>query len=135
MFAFGRDRILPSWFAHVHPRYRSPDFAIISYATIALVFSISSTFEALAIMANVAVLLLYLLCCAAAWVLVQRDVRADGQKPFAFPGAQIFPFVSIAVIIWILAHATVREFTVTGAVLAVASVLYFLRISLRPAQN
>src|SRR5947209_5389630 len=32
IFAFGRDGALPQFFAHVHPRYRSPDVAIITYA-------------------------------------------------------------------------------------------------------
>ena len=34
IFAFGRDGALPQFFAHVHPRYRSPDVAIITYATL-----------------------------------------------------------------------------------------------------
>ncbi|MGI9089357.1 MAG: APC family permease [Chthoniobacterales bacterium] len=126
LFAFGRDGVLPKWFAHVHPRHHSPDVAIAIYALIAFVFSISSSFESLAIMANVAVLLLYLLCCAAAWELMRRDVRSDGQ-PFHVPGAQFFPIASIVIILWILAHATAREFIVNGVVLAVGSIFYFGR--------
>src|SRR5205807_3172240 len=34
VFAFGRDGALPAFFAHVHPRYRSPDVAIITYAVL-----------------------------------------------------------------------------------------------------
>lgn len=123
VFAFGRDRVLPRWFAHVHPRFRSPDVAIIVYAGMAFALSLSSSFEGLAVMANVAALLLYLLCCAAAWHLVRRDVRTDG-RPFAFRGAQIFPFVAIVLIVWILAHATAKEFTLLGGVLAVGSALF-----------
>jgi basic amino acid/polyamine antiporter, APA family len=130
IFAFGRDGALPTWFAHVHPRYRSPDVAIITYAVLAFALSVTSTFEALAVLSNVAVLLMYLLCCAACWFLVQRDVRTDGQ-PFNFPGAKIVPALAIVAIIWILAHATVREFAVNGIVLAIASVLYLVRKSFR----
>src|ERR1700730_1839452 len=130
IFAFGRDGVIPAWFAHVHPRYRSPDVAIITYAVLAFALSISGTCEQLAVLSNVAVLLMYLLCCAACWFLVQRDVRADGQ-PFNFPGMKIVPALAIVAIIWILAHATVREFAVNGAVLVIASALYFLRAWLR----
>lgn len=130
LFAFGRDGVLPAWFAHVHPRYRSPDVAIITYAVIAFAFSVSSTFEALAVLSNIAVLLMYLLCCAACWLLIGRNVRTEGV-PFTFPGVKIVPGLAIITILWILAHATLREFAVTGIVLAVASVLYFLRASLR----
>src|SRR5204863_290500 len=109
IFAFGRDGALPQFFAHVHPRYRSPDVAIITYATLAFLLSISGTFEKLAVLSNVAVLLMYLLCCAACWVLVHRDVRSDGAQPFNFPGMNIVPALAIVAILWILVHATARE--------------------------
>ncbi|HXY61222.1 MAG TPA: amino acid permease, partial [Chthoniobacterales bacterium] len=130
IFAFGRDGALPRFFAHVHPRFRSPDVAIITYATLAFMLSISGTFEQLAVLSNVAVLLMYLLCCASCWALIKRDVRSDGD-PFNFPGMKIVPALAIIAIIWILVHATVREFTVTGIVLAIASIIYFLRLQLR----
>src|SRR2546430_11014339 len=130
IFAFGRDGALPAWFAHVHPRYRSPDVAIMTYAVLAFALSVTGTFEKLAVLSNVAVLLMYLLCCAACWFLVQRDVRTDGQ-PFNFPGMKIVPAIAILAIIWILAHATLFEFAVNGIVLAIASILYFVRTKLR----
>jgi hypothetical protein len=46
---------------------------------------------------------------------------------------KIVPALAIVAIIWILAHATVREFAVTGIVLAIASILYLIRAKmLRP---
>src|SRR6267142_2727987 len=107
IFAFGRDGALPAWFARVNPRYRSPDVAIITYALLAFALSVTGTFEQLAVLSNVSVLLMYLLCCAACWFLVQRDVRTEGQ-PFNFPGMKIVPALAIIAIIWILSHATVR---------------------------
>ncbi|MBV9009545.1 MAG: amino acid permease [Verrucomicrobia bacterium] len=126
IFAFGRDGALPRFFAHVHPRYRSPDVAIITYAALAFILSLTGTFEELAVLSNVAVLLMYLLCCAACWLLVQRNIGGGGE-PFTFPGMKVIPALAIVAIIWILAHATAKEFTITGAVLLIASLLYFLR--------
>src|SRR5437016_11299302 len=115
IFAFGRDGALPQFFAHVHPRYRSPDVAIITYATLAFGLSVSGTFEQLAVLSNVAVLLMYLLCCAACWFLVSRDVRSDPTAAgFNFLGMKVIPALAIIAIVWILAHATVHEFAVTG---------------------
>ena len=131
IFAFGRDGALPQFFAHVHPRYRSPDVAIITYATLAFLLSISGTFEKLAVLSNVAVLSMYLLCCAACWVLVQRDVRADGAQPFNFPGMRIVPALAIVAIFWILTYATLWQFEVNAIVLALASIVYLLRGQLR----
>jgi len=130
IFAFGRDGALPAFFAHVHPRYRSPAVALITYAVLAFSLSVTGTFEQLAVLSNVAVLLMYLLCCAGCWFLVQRDVRTEGQ-PFNFPGMKIVPALAIIAIIWILSHATVREFAVNGILLALASVVYLIRGQLR----
>jgi amino acid transporter len=147
IFALGRDGVLPRWFAHVHPRYRSPDVAIITYAVIAFGLSITGTFEQLAVLSNVAVLLMYLLCCAACWFLVQRDIRIETDEPgFGFPGMKVVPALAITAIIWILGQAAINESSIgsdtraglrlAGIVLAIASVLYFVRASTaRPATS
>ena len=126
IFAFGRDAFIPKWFAHVHPRFHTPNVAIITYAVIGFALSFSSTFQRLAVLSNMAVLLLYILCCLAALELSRRDVRSDGA-PFRFPGASFIPVLAIVVIIWILAHAARDEFEITGICLAVASLLFLIR--------
>jgi basic amino acid/polyamine antiporter, APA family len=136
LFAFGRDGFLPRVFAHVHPRFRSPDVAIVIYTLIAFILSLTSTFESLLVMANVAALLLYLICCAAAWELMRRDVRHDAE-PFSFPGAKLVPVASIAAILWILVQCSMSDdalgtetragLSVTGVVAAVGTLLYGLR--------
>jgi amino acid transporter len=126
IFAFGRDGLIPRWFAHVHPRFHTPDVAIATYALIAFVLSFSSTFQRLAILSNMAVLLLYILCCLAALELNRRDIRSDGL-PFKFPGQSIFPIVSIILIVWVLTHAKKDEFEITAACLSIASLLYLIR--------
>jgi basic amino acid/polyamine antiporter, APA family len=138
IFAFGRDGVLPRWFAHVHPRHRSPDVAIVTYAVIAFSLSITGTFEQLAVLSNVAVLLMYLLCCAACWFLVQRDIRinTDGSG-FNFPGMKIVPVIAMAAILWILGQASLSESSVgydtraglrlAAVVLVIGSILYFAR--------
>jgi APA family basic amino acid/polyamine antiporter len=126
IFAFGRDAFIPKWFAHVHPRFHTPDVAIITYAVIGFALSFSSTFQRLAVLSNMAVLLLYILCCLAALELSRRDVRSDGA-PFRFPCASFIPVLAIVVIIWILAHAARDEFEITGICLAVASLLFLIR--------
>src|SRR5256885_3350521 len=135
IFAFGRDGALPQFFAHVHPRYRSADVAIITYAVLAFALSVSGTFERLAVLSNVAVLLMYFLCCAACWVLLKRDVRSDG-KPLTFAGMKIVPALAIITILAILVGSSLSGSQVgsdtraglrnAAIVLALASVYYFI---------
>ncbi|MGZ5546110.1 MAG: hypothetical protein ACXWIU_15700, partial [Limisphaerales bacterium] len=58
----------------------------------------------------------------------------DGE-PFNFPGMKIVPALAIAAIIWIIAHATAREFIVSGIVLALASILYVARRSIAHSER
>jgi len=126
LYAFGRDGFLPGAFARVHPRFHTPHVAIAAHAFLAAALAISSTFRHLAILSNVSVLTLSFLCYAAALRLVSRP--APGAEPgFTLPGARVIPVAAMAVIVWILAHATLGEFAVLGATFVVATLLYGLR--------
>lgn len=126
LYAFGRDGILPARMAAIHPRFRTPHVAIAVHTVIACSLAVSSTFQYLVILANVAALLLYLLCCGATLELIRRDVRTDG-KPWRMPGEKLVPVLAAAVVIWMLSHATVREFTATAGALGLATIFFILR--------
>ena len=126
LFAFGRDGLLPQAFARLHPRFRTPWVAVLTHAAVASTLAISGSFERLAVMSNVAVLTLYLLCALACWQLVRRDVREEGP-PLRVPGERLLPFLACGAILWVLSSATGRELAVTGVVVAIAGLAYALR--------
>jgi amino acid transporter len=126
LYAFGRNGVLPAKMAAVHPRFRTPHIAIAVHAIIAFALAVSGTFQYLALLSNIAALLLYLFCCAAAFQLIRRNVRSDGA-PFSIPGEKVVPVLAVVIVLWILSHASFSEFAVAGAVLIVASLLYLLR--------
>jgi APA family basic amino acid/polyamine antiporter len=131
LYAIGRDGVLPTWFARVHPRYRTPHVAIIAYSAIAFVLSVCSSFEQLAVLSNVAVLLMYLLCCAGVWPLLRRKTES-ADPALNFPAMQIVPVLAIAAIL-VLFWATQPwdKFRNIGLILAGFSILYFVRVQLR----
>jgi amino acid transporter len=127
LFAFARDGFLPRQFALVHPRFRTPHVAIIVNTGLTLALAISGTFARLAILANVTVLLLYMLCALAAWILRRRDVRMAGE-PFRMPGGSLVPVLALGSLGWILfSTVTAREFLAVGGVVAVAVIMYGVR--------
>ena len=131
LFAIGRDGVLPAWFAQVHPRYRSPNVAIISYAVVAFILSVCSSFEQLAVLSNVAVLLMYLLCCAGVWPLLRQRTHSD-QRVLVFPGMQFVPALAIGAILWLFwLTQPWDKFVKIGAILVAFSVLYFFRTRFR----
>ena len=132
LYALARDGFLPRVLARIHPEWRTPAGAIWVHAVLVLGLAATSTFQSLAIISNVGLLLLYLLCCAAVLELARRDVRAE-SPPFAFRGAWLGPVLGALLILPILATATLQEFAVTGVVLMLAAITYLARLRLRPA--
>src|SRR5256885_3505498 len=65
LFALAVDRYLPRPLAAVHPEHHTPYVAIAIQGVIVCGIAITGTYVQLAIMANVAILLVYLACCLA----------------------------------------------------------------------
>lgn len=121
LFAFGRDGLLPRQLAAVHRSTRVPHVAVMVHTVIAAGLAMSGTFIFLAPIASVTILVLYVACCAAVWVLARRQARERGHRLTAFASV-----LAILGLLWILLHSTRQEFLAVGAVLAAGSVLYWL---------
>jgi len=126
LYALARDGFAPAILAYVHPEHRTPSVAIWTHAALVLLLAATQTFQALAIISNVGLLLLYLMSCGAALELARRDVRTAGT-PFMTPGVWVAPVLAASLMVWVLSTATVREFGVTGIVLATATLAYVVR--------
>lgn len=125
-YALARDGFLPSFFMRIDPARRTPVRAIWSHALVVMLLASTNRFEGLAIIANVALLTLYLMSCAAALQLSRTGVVAGGA-PFTMPGAWLGPVLGAALVLWILSTATPREYGLTAAVLAATTLAYLLR--------
>lgn len=126
LYALARDGFLPRPLARIDHVHRTPHVAIWTHAALVFGLAITSTFQTLAIIGNVGLLLLYLLACAAAVALVRRGIRI-ADAPFVVPGWWFAPIAGAALIVWILSTATARELLVTGAVLGSATLAYVIR--------
>ena len=126
LFAFARDGFVPAVFARVHPRYHTPSVAIWTQTLIVLVLSLSGAFDRLAIIANGAILVMYVGCVLAAMELRRRDVRTEGV-PFEIPGAKLAPPLALVVIAFMLSTLERENWLWIGLMIGVALVLYFLR--------
>ncbi len=126
LFAFARDGFLPAALARVHPESRAPHVAILLQCAIVLVLAITSTFERLAILANLSILAVYGACCVATWELRRRDVRADGT-PFRVPAPTVVIVLALVLIGWMLTSVTAAEWTAFAAALALGAVIFVFR--------
>ena len=124
LYRFAEDGLLPRIVGSVHPTYRTPHVAILIQTTLVCALAVFNSFEQLAVISNLAALLLYAGCAAATIVLRKRGIRQPGATPFAVPGGPVVPIITIGLIGWLLSSITKAEWTVLVVTLVVASVLY-----------
>ena len=135
LFALAVDGYLPRAVGKVHPAHHTPHVAIPIQGVIVGALAITGSYVTLAIMANVAILLVYLACCVAVWRLRRLDAGA-ADKPFVMPGGRVVPWIGAGLIVALLAQAAAKEWLVTGGVVAVASLVFFVRRrSLQPSER
>ena len=127
VFALGRDGFLPRALGTVHPTRHTPHVAILAFAAVSLAFGLSGSFERLAILTNLAALLVYVVVALAAWRLRTAGVRLEGE-PFALPGGPLVPILACTTIgAVIVATVSVKEVAAMAVAIAVATALFVVR--------
>lgn len=123
LFAMARDGILPRVIGRLHPRTHAPYVASFTHAAIAAGLAISGSFEALAVLATLLAVLIYLLGCAAVLRLRADNVALAGP-PVVMPGLKLLAFGGSAAMLWVASNSTAVEAIGIAAFLAAASALY-----------
>lgn len=126
LFAFARDGFLPAALARLHPAHHTPVGAIVLQCVLVLVLALTSTFERLAVLANLSLLVVYAACCVATWELRRRDVRTGGT-PFRVPAAGVVIPLACLTIGWLLTSITLDEWSALAVALVVATGLFVFR--------
>lgn len=126
LFALAVDGYLPRPIAAVHGTHHTPYVAIGVQGGIVSAIAITGTYVKLAIVANVAILLVYLATCVAVFRLRRLDAGAADQ-PFIMPAGRVVPWAAATLIVALLAKATLEAWLLTGGVTAAASLAFLVR--------
>jgi amino acid transporter len=126
LFALAADGFMPRALARVHPEFQTPYVAIAMQATIVFLIAITGTYLKLALLADVAILMVYLACCVAASRLRRLNVGAE-KNPFLMPAGGVVPWLAAVLIAGLLYRASAVAWLLTGAVVALASLGYWIR--------
>ncbi len=125
LFAGARDGLFPKFLGKIHSRFETPYTAIISYAILIFIFSVSGGFKQLAILACGALLLIYLAVVLALIKLrMKKETRIE--KSFKIPGGLIIPFIAIAAILYVLSNLSRMEMISISIFVAIVCVIYFV---------
>jgi APA family basic amino acid/polyamine antiporter len=134
LYALAVDGYLPGPVARVHTAHHTPHVAIAIQGVVVCAIALTGTYVKLAVMANVAILLVYLACCLAVPRLRRLDAGGDADnKPFVMPGGRVVPWLAAGLIVALLARATPQAWLLTGGVMAAASLAFLGRRRLQPS--
>ena len=115
---------LPGALARVHPRFRTPAFAILLFAAASLALALAGSFAANATFAAIVRLVYYALTCAALIVLRRRDGEAPGFRLLAGP---VFAALGIGFCAWLLTTRTFEQLWILVALIAAGLPFYLFR--------
>lgn len=121
LFALAEQGDLPRVFGHVHPKFRTPDFAIVFIASVALALALLSDFRSLAAVSALARLVVYAGTCASVLAL-----RRQGPAPFTIPLGPTVPVLALLISIALAYGANELQFKVGAAFLLAGAVLYLV---------
>jgi APA family basic amino acid/polyamine antiporter len=118
-FALAERGDFPSWFAAVHPRFRTPYFSILIFALLVWLMALFGSFAGNATLSAVARLSYYGLVCAALPVLRRKQPNAAG---FRLPGGVIFAAFGVLLCFGLLVRADLSHSLILVATIALAFV-------------
>ena len=125
LFAAANDGMFPKFLGKVHPKFATPYLAVITYALLIFIFSVSGGFKQLAVLASAAILIIYLAVILAT-IKLRRNKQAASEKTFRAPGGLIFPCIGIAAIIWLLTSLSKWEILSTIIFIGAVCIIYFI---------
>ena len=122
LFAGAKDGLLPKFLGKVHPKFQTPYLAVICYATLIFLFSVSGGFKQLAILASGALLIIYLGVVLA--LIKLRLKKSNDNGAFKVPGGLFVPCIAIAAIIYVLSNLSKQEILSLVIFIAVLCIIY-----------
>ncbi len=121
-FAMSRDGLLPRFFGHVHPRFRTPDVATWVAGVVVGIPSGLLDIGTLADLSNIGTLFAFALVSAG--VLILRYREPDRPRGFRTPGGVTIPILSMLTCLLLMAGLPIMNWLRFFAWLAIGLVIY-----------
>lgn len=113
---------LPSFFARIHPRFRTPHVAIAVFAVVASSIALVNDFAALAATSVVSRLCFFATTCLAVPVLRWRCPAPPGR--FRIPAGTLVAAVATGLCVWLISASTTAQRLACGGAIVVGTLLY-----------
>ncbi|CAM5556054.1 amino acid permease [Streptomyces purpurascens] len=123
-FAMSRDGLLPRFFSHVHPRFKTPHRPTILLGVIIAVLAGFTPLTELAALVNIGTLFAFVV--VAIGVIILRKQRPDLPRSFRTPWVPVIPILSVCASLWLMINLPAETWVRFGIWMAAGFLVYFL---------
>ncbi len=124
LFGMGERRLLPAFFAHVSPRYRTPDHAILAYAGIVTIIALSGSFATLLPLLVAVEQAIFLLLLASLFLFWRNNFR--GLRDAMGGVWLVIVPVASAMVLWMSAQIPALAVLSLAGLAVLGAALYWL---------
>ncbi|WP_406333587.1 amino acid permease [Streptomyces sp. NBC_00203] len=123
-FAMSRDGLLPRFFSHVHPRFKTPHRPTILLGVIIAILAGFTSLSELAELVNIGTLFAFVV--VALGVIILRRTRPDLHRSFRTPWVPFLPIVSVLATLWLMLNLPSETWLRFVIWMVIGIVVYFL---------
>lgn len=123
-FAMSRDGLLPRFFSHVHPRFRTPHRPTVLLGVVIAILAGFTSLSELAELVNIGTLFAFIV--VALGVIILRHTRPDLHRAFRTPLVPLLPALSVLASLWLMLNLPAETWLRFGIWMVIGFAVYFL---------
>ncbi|MEU8934953.1 amino acid permease [Streptomyces sp. NPDC048409] len=123
-FAMSRDGLLPRFFSHTHPRFRTPYRPTILLGVVIAIVAGFTSLSELAELVNIGTLFAFIVVAIS--VVILRNTRPDLERSFRTPWVPALPVVSVLASLWLMLNLPAETWLRFAIWMVIGFAVYFL---------